>query len=196
MTRSACLNVRPLIALIALPLVACATITSGPRQSILVESEPAGAQCELRREGEEAVLAVVGATPATVEVARSDRGLVVLCTKNGHEPGRVAVASGVNELTYGNIVLGGWVGAMVDQQNKADRKYPERISVALTPGQNKAAPAMAVGSAPATATVFIPRAPDDDSAIKRLVALKSLFDQGLITRDDYDRRRKEILDSY
>jgi hypothetical protein len=37
--------------------------------------------------------------------------------------------------------------------------------------------------------------PAKPSAADRLKQLKSLYDQGLINKDDYDRKSKEIIDS-
>ncbi len=55
-----------------------------------------------------------------------------------------------------------------------------------------APPPVVAAPAPAVAT---PAPSGGGSVVGRLKKLKSLYDQGLITQEDYDAKRKQILDS-
>lgn len=115
----------------AFGLPACATITSGTSQSLTVLTEPAGATCELQREG--ATVGVVNPTPGTVQVSKSQRDMTVRCTRAGHSPGVTTVAAQLQGMTAGNILLGGVIGLGIDAASGAMSRYPENIRVVLPP---------------------------------------------------------------
>ena len=58
-------------------LSACATVTTGTEQTILVESEPAGATCLLQRN--DSNIGAVNPTPGTVRISKSRHDLLVKC---------------------------------------------------------------------------------------------------------------------
>jgi uncharacterized protein YceK len=116
--------------LAALGLQGCATILSGTSEKIAVASNPPGATCDLKRNG-----AVIGSvtTPGTLDVEKTKYGIDVLCRKEGYQDATGFLESGVEEATFGNIVLGGGIGWAVDSAAGADNKYPEQITVTLVP---------------------------------------------------------------
>jgi hypothetical protein len=119
-----------LLALVA-TLPACATITSGSSQSVTVITEPAGAACNLQREG--ATVGVVNPTPGTVQISKSVQDISVRCTRQGHSPGVVALPAQFQAMTLGNVLLGGLIGIAVDAASGAMGRYPESVTVSLPP---------------------------------------------------------------
>ena len=117
--------------LMAATLPACATITSGTNQPLSVLTEPAGASCNVEREG--AVVAVVNPTPGTVQIGKSGKDLTIRCTKVGYSQGVTAVPSQFQAMTAGNIILGGVIGIAVDAASGAYARYPETATVNLPP---------------------------------------------------------------
>ena len=117
---------------LALASPACATIIHGTSQELYIDSEPQGASCKVDRQG--AATGVVDPTPGKVTVRRHKDSIVVSCALDGFEPSNEVVAASFNALTMGNLALpGGTVGFVVDASTGANKKYPGRIVVVMTP---------------------------------------------------------------
>ncbi|MGE0424964.1 MAG: SHOCT domain-containing protein, partial [Reyranellaceae bacterium] len=87
------------------------------------------------------------------------------------------------------IILGGGIGWAIDSASGADNKYQEVTTVTLTPRSG------AIPLAPAPTSVSSPAPPANRSAQDRLLELRSLRDQGLINEDEYQARRKALIES-
>lgn len=122
-----------LTAIVALALAssACATVMSGTTQEVFIESDPTGAECKVDRL--DANVGVVKPTPGRVNVSRSKDTMIVTCVHEGYEPSNEVLASSFTGATFGNILLGGIVGVVIDASSGANNKYPERVMVVLTP---------------------------------------------------------------
>ena len=112
-------------------LSGCASIISGQNQSLSVNTPGCSpANCQLTN--------TKGAwfvtTPGSVVVRRAYENLTVACTKDGYVPVSSSVASSTKAMAFGNILLGGVIGAGVDMGTGAAYDYPEVISVALACG--------------------------------------------------------------
>jgi len=120
---------------IALSLVAftgCSTISgSGSHQSISVQtfgsdgSSLDGAKCDMSND--EGTWFVV--TPASTMIHKSNKDLQVICRKPGSDVGTASVVSRTKGNMYGNILLGGGIGAVVDHNNGAAYEYPGLIKI-------------------------------------------------------------------
>lgn len=110
---------------------ACATIVSGTSQDLNVSTEPAGAECRVERQG--AMLGIVKFTPGNVTVPRHKDNIVVSCTRDGYETSNEILAASFSGATFGNLLLGGFVGVVIDASSGANNKYPERVVIVLTP---------------------------------------------------------------
>ncbi len=235
---------------------ACASITTGTDQSVMVETDPPGADCEMQRDG--GIVGMVKSTPGTVRLDKSRKAIALKCQKAGYEDGSLNMESEFQGATFGNILMGGLIGVAIDASSGAANKYPERVIVTMIPvafdseaardsffarltqalderfdgelertrqecriqgsGANpgcdsrvqaleqakgremallaakrsraKIDPAAAqLASAAPAAAAATPKS----SVADRLAELKGLHDRGLITSDEYDRRRREIL---
>ena len=112
----------------------CATIVDGTTQSVAISTSPVqGAACTLTN--------VVGTysatTPASIIVRRTKNDLTATCTKDGYEPGVSVAPATFGGATFGNIVLGGGVGAIVDAASGANYYYQSPITIPL--GEKKEA---------------------------------------------------------
>ena len=115
----------------------CSTITgegTGQNLSVLTYSidnkDLVGVSCELKNdEGSWTAL-----TPATVMVRRSNKDLMVKCTKNGFTDARANVVSKTKANMFGNIIFGGGIGAIIDHNNGSAYAYPPVLK--LTMGQD------------------------------------------------------------
>lgn len=129
------MNIQRTLVLVALlPLAACASILDGQTQILSVQTIDqghlvSGAQCDLKsNKGTWFVT-----TPGTIEVHRSYDALNLKCTKKGYNPGMLSVKSSTKGMAYGNILLGGPIGAGVDMDTGAAYDYPSLITVPVTP---------------------------------------------------------------
>ena len=94
-------------------------------------TEPAGAVCELRRDG--AVISVVNPSPGTVYVEKIVRDIGVNCTAPGHHPGAAVISAQFQPMAVGNLLIGGLVGLVVDSASGAIAEYPGVVQMQLTP---------------------------------------------------------------
>ena len=172
----------------------CSTIISGTSQKISITSDPTGADCTLTRDG--LSIGRVNPTPGQTEVSTNRSAITVTCKKDGYEDGSNVDASGFDPAVLGNVILGGFIGVVVDASSGAASKYDSTVHVTLLPTQPGTGPVQNTSAiAPAIARPSaIPGAVDaEGSTVDRLRTLKQLYDDGAITREEYDRRRRAIV---
>jgi hypothetical protein len=116
---------------VALLLPACSTITTSPGQKISVITEPAGAVCEIERDGD--VIGIVNPTPGNAFVDRSVRDVGITCSRAGYERAATVVQAGFQPMTLGNVLIGGLVGLAVDSASGAIAQYPRVVRLRLEP---------------------------------------------------------------
>jgi hypothetical protein len=121
----------PVLMLALATLSACATVTSGTDHTLLVETDPAGAACMLRRDG--ANLGAVNPTPSSIRISKSRHDITVNCEKADHEAASRIVSAGFQAMTLGNVLVGGVVGLAADVASGAAITYPESIKIVLWP---------------------------------------------------------------
>ena len=100
--------------LAATQLGGCATILNGTSQDVEFKTEPAGAVINLLT-GENCT------TPCKIEMRRGNDSRVDI-SMLGYKPVFVYLQSKLGGSTFGNILLGGGVGALVDGANGASNK--------------------------------------------------------------------------
>jgi len=105
-------------------LTGCASIVTGQDQVVSVSTPNcSGAQCTLvNPEGTYFVK-----TPGTVTVDKEYGDLSVSCEKAGYDPFIMSVSSSTKGMAFGNILLGGIIGAGVDVATGAAYDYPDHI---------------------------------------------------------------------
>jgi hypothetical protein len=109
-------------------LTSCASITTGPNQSLSVNTGSiTGAKCSLSNNKG---TWYINDTPGTVTVHRSFDDIVVKCTKD-EKTNTIKVKSNAKGMTFGNIITGGIIGAGVDAANGSGYDYPTLIHVPL-----------------------------------------------------------------
>jgi hypothetical protein len=112
-------------------LPACATMVAGTSQDVVVDTDPAGASCDLKRSGE--TLTTLAATPGKVNVSRSKNDIDVMCRKEGFAQAGTKIVPSFNGATIGNVLVGGLIGVMVDAASGANFNYPAHNYVSLVP---------------------------------------------------------------
>ena len=126
----------------------CASITEGTHQAITVNTNPPGASCVLNRT--EGQIAQIASTPDTVTIRKTKHDITVVCDKPGYQTATFLNHSGVEAMTFGNIVVGGGIGWAIDSSTGSDNKYTSPVNISLVPQQASMAPAPAPAPAPAS----------------------------------------------
>jgi len=132
-----CLRITVSAAAVAL-LAACSTVVEGSSQEIAVNTTPAGANCDLLRDG--VSIAHVNATPASVKVDKSKRDITIECTLPQFHKATYYNKSDVAGATVGNVLIGGLIGWGIDSASGADNKYTSPVNITMVP-LSEAAPA-------------------------------------------------------
>jgi len=118
---------------VAILTTGCATVSGSTNQTVAVVAkdqkgdEVADAKCELNNDKGRWYLT----TPGSTMVHRSNEDLRIVCKKIGHETVNKAVVSDTKGSMYGNIILGGGVGALIDHSNGSAYEYPAIVQVAM-----------------------------------------------------------------
>jgi len=121
----------PVLMLALATLSACATVTSGTDHTLLVETDPAGAACMLRRDG--ANLGAVNPTPSAIRISKSRHDITVNCEKADHESASRTITADFQAMTLGNVLVGGVIGVAADLASGAAITYPDSVKVVLWP---------------------------------------------------------------
>lgn len=117
----------PCLALVLLS--GCATIVSGTSQTVSISTTPGGATCAVERMG--APIGTAVTTPGVVTVNKNGGPLTVRCSKPGYQTATAAAESSFNGWTFGNIILGGLIGVVVDASTGANFDYPRTMAMEL-----------------------------------------------------------------
>ena len=110
-------------------LTGCSTIVSSNNQTVTVKAlydnkEVLGATCQLQNsKGEWTTV-----TPQSVNIRKAWADLEVTCRK-GAAVGKKTVKSSAEGSTFGNIIIGGGIGALVDAGTGNGYSYPDAFTV-------------------------------------------------------------------
>jgi hypothetical protein len=111
-------------AVAATGLSGCATVMNGTRTPYTTESRPDGATVKFSN-------GTSCTTPCKLELRRKDdiRADIALA---GYKPTYILIQSKLGGASFGNILLGGGVGAIVDGSNgSSNRLYPNPLIIQL-----------------------------------------------------------------
>ena len=114
-------------------LSGCSTITGDSMQPVAVTAKTLKGQeltkvdCTLRNEkGQWEVTA-----PNTVSVHKASGDLSVECKKSGQPNGKLRAISRAGAGMYGNIIIGGGIGALIDHNKGTAYNYPNNLPVVM-----------------------------------------------------------------
>jgi len=177
-------------------LNACASVTSGTTQTVSVQSSPYdGAECQLTNEKGSWSIAK---TPANTSIARAYGDLVIACHHSNGAKGSTAVSSSTVGSAFGNILLGGIIGAAVDMSSGAAYEYPSTVNVLLarspaSGGAGAANPVVNVSGGATEKPAGLLQLQQQKPTRERLQELLKLREDKLISEQDYHAKVKEIL---
>lgn len=120
---------------LALPILlsGCATITKDANQSVQIETyskdnQPvSGTKCVAQNDRGQ----WTATAPGAVSVHRSGENLLINCEKEGTPSGKGTVISRANGGMFGNILLGGGIGAIIDHNKGTAYTYPSWVRIIM-----------------------------------------------------------------
>lgn len=112
-------------------LAGCATLTRGTTQTVAINTPGApGAVCTL-------ISPSVGTqtvtTPGVVTLAKGASAVSIRCSKECYGDGTGVLASSMDGMAAGNIVVGGVVGLGVDAATGAMNQYAPQADIVMAP---------------------------------------------------------------
>jgi hypothetical protein len=126
-------------------LTACSSVIEGTSQEIVVNTTPAGADCNLLRQG--VSIAHVNPTPGTATIKKTKYDITIECSMPNFHKSTYFNKSDAAGATFGNIILGGGIGWAIDSASGADNKYTSPVNISMVP-LTQAAPAPVYSSPP------------------------------------------------
>lgn len=168
----------------------CASITKGQSQVLSIDTPNCpGATCRIsNNEG----TYYINRTPGTVTINKSGSNLNIVCGTPGSSEQAISTDSSVDGMSWGNILIGGIIGAAVDVGTGAAYEYPSLITHPLdcrdqnnNSGNDRTANFKKLKSDSSNNS--------NESKTQRLKELKALYDDGLISKENFETKQLEIL---
>jgi hypothetical protein len=101
----------------------------GTAESVTIATTPPGTHFTIDREG--ARIGEISSTPGSIQLSKSGKDLAVTCSKTGYQTATIVQSPDFSGTTFGNIIIGGGIGAIADAASGANYKYPTPINVTL-----------------------------------------------------------------
>jgi hypothetical protein len=165
----------------------CATIVGNKSFPVSFVSEPSGAKVEVK--DNEGVVHFTGTTPATAELRGGNgyftRGrYTVTTTKDGYTPATQQINASLNGWYWGNILFGGLIGMLiVDPVSGAMYEInTQNVTLSMTPTLGSGT----VSLTPASLS-------NELELADRLLKLKRLREEGVLTESEYQSKKRAIL---
>ena len=167
----------------------CASLVGDETQPISMDTPKCpGASCRLTNSHG---TYFVKSTPETVVVHKDFDDLMVTCEKNGKSANSVHKSS-ANGATYANIILGGGIGALVDGSSGAGYDYQGYLVNHLNCLNESGQPAVTPVNTNTSKSSISPTT--TEKVEDRLRNLKKLQEDGLISKEEADKKRQKIIE--
>ncbi len=108
---------------------ACATIISDDKSTTYIETDPENARCELHGQDFKRVLN----TPNSVSLPAEAAPITVACRAEGYKTTTQLLDTEIDGWIFGNILLGGIIGVIIDAATDSGEIYPAHITIILQP---------------------------------------------------------------
>ena len=112
-------------------LPGCATIMHSNSQSVSIITDPAGASCNMARDG--GIIGTVATTPGSARIDKAKADIMVTCRLAGFDATTVKHVSEFGGATFANAIAGGLIGVAVDAISGANFPYPDEVRMIMQP---------------------------------------------------------------
>ncbi len=80
-------------------------------------------------------------TPGQISLGKGSNPIPISCTKPCYVNGQSIIPSNAKSMAAGNVIFGGLIGLGVDSASGAMYKYPDMVTVSMTPDYQSPDPA-------------------------------------------------------
>jgi hypothetical protein len=176
----------------------CASIVSKSQYPVTINSNPSGATVTIKNK--RGVDVQKATTPATVTLAASagffsPASYSFQFEKDGCFPASTSLSAGMDGWYIGNILFGGLIGILiVDPATGAMWKLDDTVYGNLSTDPNHKAVASAPTAPAVTEPTAQPQKETPQSVSDQLKQLKDLKESGVLTEDEYEAKRKALVE--
>ena len=115
--------------------MSCASVINGPTKKVQIASSPSSEVTITNRDGE---VLTTQTTPTIVDLKRSSTSFkpekyLLTFQKDGYLKGASTLEFGLNGMLFGNIILGGPLGLLIDGATGAMWNSPDRVDFNMVP---------------------------------------------------------------
>ena len=104
-------------------MTGCATISSGSDTYTQFNSTPEKIECTVEGQNYKQVIT----TPANLTLPAKAAPVTITCNTQGYHQGVQTIDTKMDGSIFGNILLGGGVGLIIDACTKSGQKYPKSV---------------------------------------------------------------------
>ena len=108
-------------------MTGCATISSGSDTYTQFNSTPEKIECTVEGQNYKQVIT----TPANLTLPAKAAPVTITCNTQGYHQGVRTIDTKMDGSIFGNILLGGGVGLIIDAWTKSGQKYPKSVMMEL-----------------------------------------------------------------
>ena len=182
-----------ILAVMALSFSSCATLFTGTTQSVTIDSQPQGANIVI--DGQ-----LVGTTPARVRLDRDlnaifDDGKYIRLEKEGYIPDGYILGADIEPFSVLNMfnvffwAVDGATGALM----RYDSDYYNFLLVPYASNPVYAAPTMGSQGATSKSAPFQVEEKEEEDNYEKLMKLVDLYEEGLITEEEFEIEKDKIF---
>ena len=110
----------------------CASILGGTSQTIAIDSNPPGAQCQMLREGA-AITSFV--TPSSVVVDKTEHDIQIRCSKPGYQLATKVLTADPGDGAWDDTILDDLLGWAIDSPSGTGNRYAGQLTVTMVPSE-------------------------------------------------------------
>jgi len=161
----------------------CCSIIHGTSQEVGLSSNPTNAQIFVNGVQK-------GTTPVTLDLER-DGSHIIRLELDGYKPYEISLTKNTSGWVWGNILFGGLIGLAIDAIDGAIYNIqPDNIQANLLPDDGIAIKLEMTKGVPEGAEKI---GQMEKSVSERLKELKELKDEGILTDEEYETKRKALV---
>ncbi len=165
-------------------IAGCCSIIHGTNHEIGVSSSPSRAKIVVN--GQQ-----MGFTPMTLDLKRKGSHKITI-EMEGYQPYEMTLTKGVSGWVWGNVLFGGLIGLAVDAINGAIYNLkPDMIQAQLLSAEVGTLGIDTVKNTPKDAEII---GQLEKTTPEKLKELKELKDQDILTEEEYEAKRKALVD--
>lgn len=179
-------------------LAGCASIVSQSRYPVIIDSNQSGATVLIKDKHGRDVHK--GVTPTTVTLPASagyfsPEKYTFQFEKEGYSPTSATISAGLDGWYFGNLLFGGLIGFLiVDPASGAMWELDQTVQGTLSIDPQYKMTTVSNTNAIIQSQLALPPSSEHAAVVEKLKKIKDLKEEGILTSEEYDTKRKELVE--